>query len=69
MAPVLETMFNIIAFWLSLGIEITSRQFCTIGPGGIGVGLEWDGSQRDHPKPRPATPGNFFDSSLFLYQK
>ena len=25
MAPVLETMFNIIAFWLSLGIEITTQ--------------------------------------------
>ena len=44
-------------------------QFCTIGPGGIGVGLEWDGSQRCHPKPRPSTPGIFFGPSLFLYQK
>ena len=28
------------------------RQFCTTGPGGIGVGYEWDGSQLDHPNPR-----------------
>ena len=33
--------------------ENTTWQFCTIGPGGIGVGLEWDGSQHGHPKPRP----------------
>ena len=30
-------------------------QFCTTGPGGIGVGYEWDGSQLDHPNPRPTT--------------
>ena len=43
--PRVFTRKPVVVIWM-----IRTRQFCTTGPGGIGVGLEWDGSQRGRPK-------------------
>ena len=62
--------------------DMLHRQFCTSSPVGILLGCCWDfvgmtiqgpkivGMDPNylHPKPRPTTPQDLFESIIFLYQ-
>ena len=49
-----QTVF-LVRYSMPPGKGVNLWQFCTTGPGGIGVGYEWDGSHLGHPNPRPTT--------------